>query len=229
MFDRRRPKAMKTLAILGLAALLLCTAEARAGDIEGTVKLTSVRERAIGKKKIRPSKSYGAEAEKDAEVPKGENELQYTVIQVLGDKLPCTPKEEKLEQRNKTFIPHVLVIPVGSSVRFLNYDDFEHNVYSVSEPGAFDTGRYRGKMLKQPFKEVNAVEIFCGLHPRMNAYIVVTPNNFFARAQPSGHYKISGVPAGTYQVKFWHPRVAEAKTYTVKVPATGSVTQNADL
>lgn len=220
---------MKPFATLGLAALLLTANPVLAGDIEGTVKLTSVKERAVGKKKIRPSKNYGADFEKDAEVPKGENELQYTVIQVLGDNLPCTPKKAvPLTQKNKTFLPHVLVVTKGSTVRFLNEDDFEHNVYSVSEPGAFDIGRYRGKMRDQQFADPNAVEIFCGLHPRMNSYIVVAPNNYFAKAATSGHYKITGVPAGTYQVRVWHPR-AEARTYTVKVPASGSVKQDAEL
>lgn len=220
---------MKTLAMLTLAALLLTSGPALAGDIEGNVTLTSVRDRAVGKRRIRPSKNYGADFEKDADVPKGENELQYTVIEVLSDKLPCTPQTgAKLTQKNKAFIPHVLVVPKGSTVRFYNEDDFEHNIYSVSEPGAFDTGRYRGKTYKQEFDAAAPVEIFCGLHPRMNGYIVVTPNNFYTLADTKGHFKISGVPAGTYQIRVWHPR-AEAKTYTVKVPATGSVTQNAEL
>ncbi len=220
---------MKTLAMLTLAALLLTSSQARAGDVEGTVKLTSVRERAVGKKKIRPSKNYGADFEKDAEVPKGENELQFTVIEVLGDKLTCTPqKSVKLQQKNKTFIPHVLVVTKGSTIRFVNDDDFEHNVYSVTEPGAFDIGRYRGKVREDVFNDVNALEIFCGLHPRMNGYVVVAPNNFFDQADTSGKFKISGVPAGTYQLRVWHPR-ADAKTFTVKVPATGSVTQDVEL
>ncbi len=220
---------MTRFATFCLVAVILTGLEAQAGDIVGTVKLTSpVKERAVGKKKIRPSKDWGADYDKDAEVPKGVNENEYTVIEVLGDKLPSTPRKVDLVQKNKTFSPHVLVVPKGSTIRFVNQDDFEHNVYSVSEPGAFDIGRYRGKFREDQFTEANALEIFCGLHPRMNGYIVVAPNNFFAKADGSGKYKISGLPAGTYQVRFWHPR-AESKTVTVKVPATGSVTQDINL
>ena len=79
---------MTRFATFCLVAVILTGLEAQAGDIVGTVKLTSpVKERAVGKKKIRPSKDWGADYDKDAEVPKGVNENEYTVVEVLGEGL----------------------------------------------------------------------------------------------------------------------------------------------
>src|SRR5882724_7065201 len=43
---------------------------------------------------------------------------------------------------DKEFVPRVVVVPVGSTVRFLNHDPFDHNVFSASEPNPFDLGQY---------------------------------------------------------------------------------------
>src|SRR5882762_5505413 len=53
---------------------------------------------------------------------------------------------------DKTYAPHVVVIPVGSTVRFPNHDPFNHNVFSVSEPNTFDLGLYgRGEAKSYTF------------------------------------------------------------------------------
>src|SRR5947207_4594097 len=43
---------------------------------------------------------------------------------------------------DKTYAPHVVVVPLGSTVRFPNHDPFNHNVFSLSEPNSFDLGLY---------------------------------------------------------------------------------------
>src|ERR1044072_4353586 len=47
-----------------------------------------------------------------------------------------------LSQKNKTFQPRVLAVPVGSSVEFPNNDGIFHNVFSLSTPQPFDLGLY---------------------------------------------------------------------------------------
>ena len=46
-----------------------------------------------------------------------------------------------LDQRNETFVPHVLAITVGTTVDFPNSDNIYHNVFSLRNP-RFDLGRY---------------------------------------------------------------------------------------
>ena len=56
---------------------------------------------------------------------------------------PAPAKGKVISQRNKTFVPHVLAIPVGTKVDFRNDDAIFHNVFSLSKPNDFDTGLYK--------------------------------------------------------------------------------------
>ena len=48
----------------------------------------------------------------------------------------------RLTQHNKSFEPHLLVVPVGAKVEFPNHDPFFHNVFSLFEGKKFDLGLY---------------------------------------------------------------------------------------
>src|SRR5262245_60043618 len=47
-----------------------------------------------------------------------------------------------LDQRNETFVPHVLAVTTGTTVDFPNSDRIYHNVFSLSKVARFDLGRY---------------------------------------------------------------------------------------
>ena len=47
-----------------------------------------------------------------------------------------------MDQRNETFVPHVLAIRTGTTVDFPNNDRIYHNVFSLSPTRRFDLGRY---------------------------------------------------------------------------------------
>ncbi len=66
---------------------------------------------------------------------------------------PAPARGKVITQRNKTFIPRVLAVPVGSKVSFRNEDAIFHNVFSLSKPNDFDTGLYKqGATYTQTFK-----------------------------------------------------------------------------
>jgi plastocyanin len=109
---------------------------------------------------------------------------------------------------DKTYAPHVVVIPVGSSVRFPNHDPFNHNVFSVSEPNAFDLGLYgRGEARSQTFLNHGLVRVYCNVHPRMVAYVQVMGNRYFTQPGADGSFTIAGVPPGSYRLHVWHERI----------------------
>src|SRR6476660_7415885 len=47
-----------------------------------------------------------------------------------------------IRHKNKTFLPHVIAVPAGSSVAFPNDDSIFHNAFSLSQPEPFDMGLY---------------------------------------------------------------------------------------
>ena len=109
---------------------------------------------------------------------------------------------------DKTYAPHVVVVPVGSTVRFPNHDPFNHNVFSVSEPNTFDLGLYgRGEVKSQTFEHPGLVRVYCNVHPRMVAYVFVMENRFYAQPGSDGSFAIDNVPAGRYRLHVWHERI----------------------
>jgi plastocyanin len=126
-----------------------------------------------------------------------------------------------MDQRNETFVPHVLAITVGTTVDFPNSDKFYHNVFSLSKTKAFDLGRYAtGSSRPVRFDRPGIVRVFCDIHSHMNAFILVFSHPFFALTDADGRYRIDNVPAGTYAVIAWNEGTFSEST-PVSVPEGG--------
>ena len=109
---------------------------------------------------------------------------------------------------DKTYAPHVVVVPLGSTVRFPNHDPFNHNVFSVSEPNSFDLGLYgRGEAKSYAFAHPGLVRVYCNVHPRMVAYVLVMENRYYAQPGSDGSFAIDNLPAGRYRLHVWHERI----------------------
>ncbi len=110
----------------------------------------------------------------------------------------------RLVQRNKTFEPHVLVIPAGTAVDFPNRDPFFHNVFSLFEGKRFDLGLYEaGSSREVHFDRPGISYIFCNIHPEMSAIVITLATPFYAVASGEGQLSISNVPFGRYRVHVW--------------------------
>ena len=115
-----------------------------------------------------------------------------------------------MDQRDLTFVPHVLPILAGSTVEFPNSDPVYHNVFSFSKTKIFDLGRYpTGRSKAVTFNEPGLVKVYCDMHSQMNAFILVLANPYFTLTDEQGNYWIRDVPAGTYKVKAWFARLPE--------------------
>jgi plastocyanin len=129
------------------------------------------------------------------------------------------PGQFKMTQKNKSFVPHVLAVPAGSTVAFPNDDLIFHNVFSVSRPNPFDLGLYRaGTSKDRTFATPAAYHVFCNIHPQMSAIILVLPTSYITEADTAGNYHLD-VPAGRYRVTAWSER-AEAASIELSVPAS---------
>jgi plastocyanin len=127
----------------------------------------------------------------------------------------------RLDQRNETFVPHVLAIVAGTSVDFPNNDRTYHNVFSLSKTKTFDLGRYaagRSKAVK--FDKPGIVRVFCDIHSHMSAFILVFAHRYFSVADEEGAYRLENVPPGTYNVFAWNES-APLESRRVVVPEPG--------
>lgn len=109
-----------------------------------------------------------------------------------------------LVQKNRTFTPHLQVVPVGSVVQFPNEDPFFHNVFSLFDGKRFDLGLYEaGSSKSVTFSRVGVSYIFCNIHPEMSAVIIALATPLFAIADSRDAFVLSAIPPGGYTLHLW--------------------------
>jgi plastocyanin len=110
----------------------------------------------------------------------------------------------RLVQKNKSFEPHILVIPAGSMVEFPNRDPFFHNVFSLFEGKRFDLGLYEaGTTRMVRFDRPGISYTFCNIHPEMSAVVITLATPLYAIASADGQLSLAGVPYGRYTLHIW--------------------------
>lgn len=115
----------------------------------------------------------------------------------------------QLVQRNKSFQPSLLVVPVGGKVEFPNEDPFFHNVFSMFEGKRFDLGLYEsGTTRFVTFDKPGISFIFCNIHSQMSAVVIAVATPYYAISNARGELDIPNVPPGRYSVQFFHSSVA---------------------
>jgi plastocyanin len=178
----RRVVIMLGPALVAVLAAHAHPTSAADGTIQGTVKVTGLASNA------------------DAVV---------YVVQAAGPAAPSN-KPAEIDQRNMQFVPHVLPIVAGTTVRFLNSDPTAHNVFSPDHEkydlGTWSQGQSKTHAFATCTKPPCVYVQLCRIHPEMEAYVVVLQNPFFAVTAADGRYKIDNVPPGSYTLGVWHAK-----------------------
>jgi len=141
---------------------------------------------------------------------------------------PALRQAPQMVQRNKSFEPHLLVIPAGTVVQFPNKDQFFHNVFSLSNGRRFDLGLYEAGSSKSIHFDLAAVSfLFCNIHSEMSAVIVAVDSTYYAVSDKSGNVTVPNVPDGRYEVRVWFERSTpeDLKKLTRAVTITSSTRQ----
>jgi len=132
-----------------------------------------------------------------------------------------TPERVEIAMKERTFTPRVRVVSPGSRVDFPNQDPFQHNIFSTSPGAVFDLGLYpSGRSKDTQFRRTGAFPVYCNIHPRMSAFVVVVATPWHTLAGEDGDFRIANVPAGNYTLHVWHERAAQF-SQPLTVPAAG--------
>jgi plastocyanin len=124
---------------------------------------------------------------------------------------PAKAAHARMVQKDKTFSPHVLAIPVGATVEFPNFDPIFHNAFSNYNGKTFDLGLYApGTSKSVVFSRPGIVRVFCNIHATMSAVIAVLETPYFDVSKPNGSFEIADVPAGEYRLQVFHERATAA-------------------
>lgn len=134
--------------------------------------------------------------------------------------------DAEMGQQNLKFVPEVLVVPVGTAVRFPNHDTVRHHVYSFSPAKKFELKLYAGAPANPVvFDQAGVAVLGCNIHDHMVGWVLVVDTPYYAQsAAPAGGARIDKVPAGSYQLRVWHaslPVGAPAHAQALTVPEAG--------
>ena len=170
---------MRVLAA-GLAGLLLSASAAAAADLQVTVRTPTGAPVADAVVVVEPSKAQPTPAR-------------------FAQPLVLT-------QRDRRFLPFVLVVPVGAEVRFPNEDDVRHQVYSFSPAKPFELRLYGREALRTvKFDKPGVVAVGCNIHDQMVAFIDVVDAPYAVKTDAAGRAELHDVPAGPAVLRVWHP------------------------
>jgi plastocyanin len=132
--------------------------------------------------------------------------IWLTPVNVATAGADAAPPKGRLQlaQKNKEFVPHLLVVQVGSVVEFPNLDPFFHNVFSQFNGKRFDLGLYESGTTKSVhFNRQGVSYIFCNIHPEMSAVVVAVPTPYYASSSATGALTIHDVAPGVYEMHVW--------------------------
>lgn len=137
------------------------------------------------------------------------------------------PRTYRLLQKDRAFTPHLLVVPVGSSVAFPNEDPFFHNVFSLFDGKRFDLGLYEaGSSKSVVFGREGVSYIFCNIHPEMSAIVVSLSTPLYSIADAKSTFHIAGAAPGAYTLHLWvegaRPGVLNQLTRHVTISASSA-------
>lgn len=172
-------------------SLLLLAAAAWGANVTGSVELADSRDSSVRKKRNYSGVALWLE-------PAGAS--------------PALPAATlTITQKDKRFLPHISIVPTGTTVDFPNFDPIFHNAFSNFAGQPFDTGLYPpGTTRKVRFARPGVVRVFCNIHSTMSAVIVVVSTPYTAITSTNGAFSMANVPPGEYTLKVWHERATEA-------------------
>jgi plastocyanin len=192
-------------------ALVLVAHTALAGSIKGTVLFEGEPPTQPKLERVSDKKCSQDRTDEAIVVTKGH--LRDVVVRIANGSTgkhdaPAAPV--LLDQVDCMYTPRVIGIVAGQKVAVRNSDNTNHNVW----------GKLSGKDLINKMqvaksaditvdpaaaKPGDVVELTCGVHPWMKAYIAVQDSPYFAVTGADGKFEITNLPEGEYTLEAWHP------------------------
>jgi plastocyanin len=131
-------------------------------------------------------------------------------IEIDGMKAEIPGEALKLDQSKCHFEPHILVVPVGGKVAYLNSDTVSHNIHTYGKKNdGINKTVSGGTSVEQELGKAEAIKVACDIHPWMSSYIVVTDASVWATTKADGSFEIAGLAPGDYKIKLWHEKLGK--------------------
>ncbi len=124
--------------------------------------------------------------------------------------VPTEPTHVSLD--NCAFSPHVIAVPVGTTVAFRNAEPILHNVHAMFIDRAGRTRTWFSEGLPEPgsmyetrIEQPGVVKwVDDAGHPWMLGWMHAFEHPYFAVSDSEGRFQLTGIPPGQYVVRAWH-------------------------
>jgi hypothetical protein len=118
-----------------------------------------------------------------------------------------------LDQVNCRYVPRVVAVRVGETLRVRSSDPTMHNVHGLADRNpAFNFGMTAaGETRDVTFAAPEIIRVKCDVHPWMVAHVGVFDHPFHAVSGEGGSFELTRVPPGTYTLVAWHEKYGTAE------------------
>lgn len=140
-------------------------------------------------------------------------------LKPVGPMPPLKPGKAEIVQQGKRFKPLMTAVPSGTAISFPNLDTVRHHVYSFSPAKSFELKLYIGTPAAPVvFDKPGVVVMGCNIHDAMVAYVVVSDTPWVGVSDAAGAVRLEALPAGDYELEYWHPRWAGSANEVERMP-----------
>ncbi len=169
------------------------------GSVEGTVTLAT---------KNRPVRFGGGLYGRPAPSSSNQSTSDSVLVVLKGTSVSNSTSGtlQLLNQKDQQFVPTILPVEEGGTVRIQNSDPVYHNVFSLTSPHKFDVGRRpKGEFFDVEFEKPGVIDVFCDIHSNMHAIIYVLPEGTKAwtKIKSGDAFSFSNVPEGSYELSVY--------------------------
>jgi plastocyanin len=145
----------------------------------------------------------------------------------IDDGSRLQPVSATMRNVEKSFIPEIVIVPVGSSITFPNDDPFFHNIYSTGGADTFDLGFYdMGPGKTEVLSKAGVLDVGCHIHKQMHAVIVVVDGPYTQTDDFA--FKLDDVRPGRHELHAWSVGYGE-RTLSVVIPASGTLSVRPEI
>jgi hypothetical protein len=216
------------------AALFVAFIAPSALDAQGGGSITGViTTKAPGLKPLRVTMDQrvcGNELPDEAVVVDGSGRLANAVVTLAGVKARAAAAAGDVMNEKCRFAPRVQVVRPNATITTSSKDPILHTTNAAMDggKGLFNLAvPVPGIKISRPVNGAGLVRLVCNTHPWMRGYIIVT-EEMAAVTGGDGTFKLTDVPAGTYELRVWHETL-KAAAQKVTVVAGQPATVNFEL
>ena len=132
------------------------------------------------------------------------NAVVWIESQPPGAKWQTPLPVAQIDQKGCVYTPHVVVMPTGGTIEFLNSDRLLHNIHSVSkENPSLNRTQPKGRTITLTLSRPEIIRVKCDLHSWMQAWIVVAEHPLYAVTNADGEFGLHNLPPGKYRLHVW--------------------------